>query len=350
MLAGVRPEEVADWPVTPSATLSLRRPPGRAGAGHRAGGQDRPARRRARRGRGRADRRLRVPAGQRRAARPRRGPQPRDGGSLTVIATSPVARWRDDVIALDRAAAALGTFPALALGDSGVLRAELLVGEAGVEALRSAAAGGRYVRPSGARGQGGPAQGEAEGQGEAQAQANPEPTSRTEGQAHGGHRPSPIRRCPETPTAKPNHAPRSAPKKPAATTTSGEEARAHRQTGHGATARSRPRVARRSRPPATHPSGVRAALQGRGPLTRGLYRRGRACGAAAAPRELRSVHDRAPRDACVVVEDHVRARLPLTRSCRRAERKTSGRGPPATGRPGPQGPASGSEFDVLAEA
>ena len=77
VLAGVRPEEVADWPGRAERGPELRGLPGRAGAGRRAGGRDRPARRRARRGRRRADRRLRVPAGQRRAARPGRGPQPR---------------------------------------------------------------------------------------------------------------------------------------------------------------------------------------------------------------------------------------------------------------------------------
>ncbi|HEY8582980.1 MAG TPA: hypothetical protein VIL49_08525, partial [Capillimicrobium sp.] len=71
------------------------------------------------------------------------------GGSLTVIATSPApVGGETTVIALDRAIAALGTFPALALAESGALRAELLVGETGVEALRAATAGGEFEPPA----------------------------------------------------------------------------------------------------------------------------------------------------------------------------------------------------------
>ena len=59
-----------------------------------------------------------------------------DGGSLTVVATAaaPVG-GETTVAALDAGQAALGSFPALDLGASGVLRPELLVGEAGAEAI-----------------------------------------------------------------------------------------------------------------------------------------------------------------------------------------------------------------------
>jgi transcription termination factor Rho len=59
-----------------------------------------------------------------------------DGGSLTVIATAskPIG-GETTVIALDRALASTGRFPALDLAASGTIRAELLVGEAGAEAI-----------------------------------------------------------------------------------------------------------------------------------------------------------------------------------------------------------------------
>jgi transcription termination factor Rho len=59
-----------------------------------------------------------------------------DGGSLTVIATAsaPIG-GETTVIALDVALAAIGRFPALDLVASGTLRPELLVGEAGAEAI-----------------------------------------------------------------------------------------------------------------------------------------------------------------------------------------------------------------------
>jgi len=61
------------------------------------------------------------------------------GGSLTVIATSPEPIGGETtVVALDRALAAAGSFPALALSESGTLRPELLVGESGAAAIRSA--------------------------------------------------------------------------------------------------------------------------------------------------------------------------------------------------------------------
>ena len=59
-----------------------------------------------------------------------------DGGSLTVIATStePVG-GETTVITLDAGLASTGRFPALDLAASGTLRPELLVGEAGAEAI-----------------------------------------------------------------------------------------------------------------------------------------------------------------------------------------------------------------------
>ncbi|HUO69827.1 MAG TPA: Rho termination factor N-terminal domain-containing protein [Solirubrobacteraceae bacterium] len=59
-----------------------------------------------------------------------------DGGSLTVIATAsdPVG-GETTVIALDAALASTGRFPALDLATSGTTRPDLLVGEAGAEAI-----------------------------------------------------------------------------------------------------------------------------------------------------------------------------------------------------------------------
>ncbi|MGH2875031.1 MAG: hypothetical protein ACRDLV_02145, partial [Solirubrobacteraceae bacterium] len=64
-----------------------------------------------------------------------------DGGSLTVIATAsePIG-GETTVIALDAALAATQRFPALDLVASGTLRPELLVGEAGAEAIARARA------------------------------------------------------------------------------------------------------------------------------------------------------------------------------------------------------------------
>jgi transcription termination factor Rho len=64
-----------------------------------------------------------------------------DGGSLTVIATAsePIG-GETTVIALDAALASTGRFPAVDLVASGTIRAELLVGEAGAEAIARARA------------------------------------------------------------------------------------------------------------------------------------------------------------------------------------------------------------------
>jgi transcription termination factor Rho len=64
-----------------------------------------------------------------------------DGGSVTVIATSatPIG-GETTVIALDAKLAAAGRFPALDMVSSGTLRPELLVGDAGAEAIARARA------------------------------------------------------------------------------------------------------------------------------------------------------------------------------------------------------------------
>jgi transcription termination factor Rho len=59
-----------------------------------------------------------------------------DGGSVTIVATAaaPIG-GETTVIALDAALTGIGHFPALDLLASGTLRPELLVGEAGAEAI-----------------------------------------------------------------------------------------------------------------------------------------------------------------------------------------------------------------------
>ena len=100
VLAGVRPEEVAEWqagPATPSGRAQLRRVGRRPGSGGRAGRRHGPSRRRPRRQRRPADRLARGPAPAGRSPRARRRPQPRRRrladrdrhGARTV-------RWRDD--------------------------------------------------------------------------------------------------------------------------------------------------------------------------------------------------------------------------------------------------------------
>jgi transcription termination factor Rho len=64
-----------------------------------------------------------------------------DGGSLTVVATAPAPLGGETtVVALDSALTALGRFPALNLAASGVVHPELLVGDAGAEAIAKARA------------------------------------------------------------------------------------------------------------------------------------------------------------------------------------------------------------------
>jgi transcription termination factor Rho len=77
------------------------------------------------------------PAGARRALAAARNIT--DGGSLTVIATAPApVGGETTVVAFDAALVALGRFPAIDLAASGVVRPELLVGEAGAEAIAKA--------------------------------------------------------------------------------------------------------------------------------------------------------------------------------------------------------------------
>jgi len=144
VLTGVRPEEVAEWragPVEPEVVATLASGPDtQAQALERA---IETAKRSAARG---AHAGLRVDtvdvldrSRARRALSAARAIV--DGGSLTLIATAsaPVG-GETTVIALDAARTAAGNFPALELSGSGTLRPELLVGEAGAEAIAKARA------------------------------------------------------------------------------------------------------------------------------------------------------------------------------------------------------------------
>ena len=147
VLAGARPEEITEWKrdapggVEPVATLTLAASPdARAGAIERALDT---AKRIAARG-GHAvvliDTLAGLPAGAaRRALAAARDIV--DGGSLTVIATAdePVG-GETTVIALDVALTSTRRFPALDLVASGTMRPELLVGEAGADAIAQARA------------------------------------------------------------------------------------------------------------------------------------------------------------------------------------------------------------------
>jgi transcription termination factor Rho len=141
VLAGVRPEEIGDFPVVPGAALTFAASvDAQAQAVEQAVEQ---GRRVAARG-GDAvvliDTLEYLPAAAaRRALAAARNL--RDGGSVTVIATAQAPLGGETtVVVLDGAAATLGRFPALALGLSGTLRPELLVGDAGAQAVRDAAA------------------------------------------------------------------------------------------------------------------------------------------------------------------------------------------------------------------
>ncbi|MGB0096619.1 MAG: Rho termination factor N-terminal domain-containing protein [Solirubrobacteraceae bacterium] len=141
VLAGVRPEELSEWPLEPTAAISLA-------ASSDAQGQTverivDQARRLAGRGadavvlidtldglHSQVARKLMA------AAR-----NLLDGGSLTMIATArePLG-GETTVIALDALLTSTGRFPALDLVASGTLRPELLVGDAGAEAITRARA------------------------------------------------------------------------------------------------------------------------------------------------------------------------------------------------------------------
>ncbi|HEV3001385.1 MAG TPA: Rho termination factor N-terminal domain-containing protein [Solirubrobacteraceae bacterium] len=144
VLAGVRPEEVPAWReagVEPATTLTLgASPDAQAQAVERAVDT---AKRVAARGgnavvlvdtlsyvEARAARRILAPA--RNIV---------DGGSLTIVATADLPFGGETtVIALDATLTSTGRLPALDLVLSGVLRPELLVGEAGAEAIAEARA------------------------------------------------------------------------------------------------------------------------------------------------------------------------------------------------------------------
>jgi transcription termination factor Rho len=142
-LAGARPEEITEWPrdgaLAPVGALSLAASPD--ALDHVVELVVDQARRIAARG---ADAVVLIdtldglhPHAARRAMAAARNIV--DGGSLTVIATSahPVG-GETTVIALDPILAGAGRFPALDLVASGTIRAELLVGDAGAEAIAEA--------------------------------------------------------------------------------------------------------------------------------------------------------------------------------------------------------------------
>jgi transcription termination factor Rho len=140
VLAGVRPEEIGDW-AEPLGALSFAAPAdAQAQAVEHAVEQ---GRRVAARG---GDAVVLVdslgglaPHAARRALAAARNIS--DGGSLTVIAAAPEPFGGETtVIALDAGATALRRFPALDLARSGTLRPELLVGDAGAEAIARARA------------------------------------------------------------------------------------------------------------------------------------------------------------------------------------------------------------------
>ncbi|MGZ6675208.1 MAG: Rho termination factor N-terminal domain-containing protein [Solirubrobacteraceae bacterium] len=144
VLAGVRPEETADWkagPVAPTASLTLA-----AGADAQGQALERAietAQRIAARG-GHAVVLVDTldgiaPAVGRRALAAARAIV--DGGSLTVIATATTPLGGETtVIGLDATRTAARNFPALDLRASGILRPELLVGDAGADAIAAARA------------------------------------------------------------------------------------------------------------------------------------------------------------------------------------------------------------------
>jgi transcription termination factor Rho len=135
VLAGVRPEETGEWSEPIAALSFAASSDAQAGAVEQAIEQ---GRRVAARG---SDAVVLIdtleylpPQAARRALAAARNIQ--DGGSLTVIATAPAPFGGETtVVALDASLAALGRFPALDLAASGVVRPELLVGEAGAEAI-----------------------------------------------------------------------------------------------------------------------------------------------------------------------------------------------------------------------
>jgi transcription termination factor Rho len=144
VLAGVRPEEIAEWtegPVAPVASLSFAASPdAQAQAVEQAIEQGRRVAARGGDAVVLADTLEYLGAGAARralaAARNITG-----GGSLTVIATAAAPLGGETtVVALDGAMTALGRFPALDLTASGTLRPDLLVGDKGAKAIAKARA------------------------------------------------------------------------------------------------------------------------------------------------------------------------------------------------------------------
>ncbi len=144
VLAGVRPEEIAEWQggaTAPATAVSFAASSDAQGQAVEQAVEQ--ARRVAARG---SDAVVIVdsleyvpPAVARRALAAARNIA--DGGSLTVIATAPAPLGGETtVIALDATLTAMGRFPALDLLASGTMRPELLVGEAGAEAIAKARA------------------------------------------------------------------------------------------------------------------------------------------------------------------------------------------------------------------
>jgi transcription termination factor Rho len=144
VLTGVRPEEAAEWkvgPVEPSASLTL------AASGDAQGQALERVVETAQRIAARGGHALVLvdtldaiaPATARKAMAAARAIV--DGGSLTIIATaSRPLGGETTVIGLDATRTAARNFPALDLAESGALRPELLVGEAGADAIAAARA------------------------------------------------------------------------------------------------------------------------------------------------------------------------------------------------------------------
>jgi transcription termination factor Rho len=144
VLAGARPEEIAEWgegPLQPAAALGFAA--SADAQGHAVEGAIETAKRLAARGEHAV---VLVdgldslhPHSARKALASARCIA--DGGSLTVIATArePIG-GETTVIAFDSGLAAAGRFPALDMVASGTLRSELLVGDAGAEAIARARA------------------------------------------------------------------------------------------------------------------------------------------------------------------------------------------------------------------
>lgn len=144
VLAGTRPEEIAQWqegPLAPAAALSFAASPDAQGQAVESAIET--AKRLAARG---ADAVVLIdtlvglhPHSARKALAAARNLK--EGGSLTVIATAahPLG-GETTVIVLDPLLAGTGRFPALDLVHSGTLRPELLVGEDGAEAIARARA------------------------------------------------------------------------------------------------------------------------------------------------------------------------------------------------------------------